>query len=253
MTTIRVAAVAVALAVSGVLAPAAGATILVGISSTKGLDIRVSTTDSRLHVATADSGTKLVVTELDNRVLTPEGSCTEALLSSGTKVICPLPLVRFVSFVSFAPQGHDRLRLTAGVGDCLCVGGSGDDTLIGADGADLMEGGAGNDVLRLGPGPARPDRRPERLRGRSAGGRAHATGRADREHDARRGQAARRAALSARAGRMPRGRPRREGRAPWSHGGALPPALRAARDGPGAVARGRAQEARPARLGRGPR
>jgi Ca2+-binding RTX toxin-like protein len=152
MTTIRVAAVAVALAVSGVLAPAAGATILVGISSTKGLDIRVSTTESRLNVATADSGTKLVVTELDNRVLTPEGACTEALLSNGTKVICPLPQVRFVSFVSFAPPGRARLRLTAGVGDCLCAGGSGDDTLIGADGADLMEGGAGNDVLEGGDG-----------------------------------------------------------------------------------------------------
>lgn len=156
MSSIRlVLLTACALAVVAASAPTAAANIDVHMSSTDGLVIQVFVVDgnaSNLSVGTVESGgvTKLRVTELDFRELTPGAPC----VFTGTarnSVTCPLPALRFVSFRGFNDT-PDRLTLHAGAGDCLCDGGPGNDVIRGADGADLLIGSAGNDVLEGGEG-----------------------------------------------------------------------------------------------------
>lgn len=129
------------------LVPAAGAAVSVQVQS-DGLAIRVVSGDSRVHVQ-VDSGNaaKLIVSEVDNHELQPQTGCqTIETVSPGTpRVRCNRPAVPAIVFTG--STGRDRLTLTPGVGDCVCVGGDGNDTLTGSDGADLMRGEAGDDVL----------------------------------------------------------------------------------------------------------
>jgi Ca2+-binding RTX toxin-like protein len=94
--------------------------------------------------------TKLRITELDFRPLTPGTTCAHTGTAQNS-VTCPLPALRFVSFRGFNDT-RDRLSLGAGVGDCLCHGGPGNDVIRGADGADLLIGGSGSDLLEGGDG-----------------------------------------------------------------------------------------------------
>jgi Ca2+-binding RTX toxin-like protein len=157
MSSIRVVLLtACALAVVAASAPTAAANIDVHMSSSEGLLIQVFVTDgneSNLSVSSVESGgaTKLQVTELDNRELTPGTTCVYA----GTArhiVTCPVPAIRFVTFRGFGSGARDQLTLHPGVGDCVCDGGSGNDAIRGSDGADLLIGGVGSDLLDGGAG-----------------------------------------------------------------------------------------------------
>ena len=156
MSSIRVVLVtACALTVVAASAPTAAANIDVHMSPSAGLVIQVFVTDgnaSNLSVSPVESGgvTKLRVTELDFRPLTPAAPCVHPGTAQNT-VTCPLPELRFVSFQGFNDT-PDRLTLQAGAGDCLCNGGPGNDIIKGADGADLLIGGTGSDQLDGGDG-----------------------------------------------------------------------------------------------------
>jgi hypothetical protein len=156
MSSIRVVLLtACALAVVAASAPTAAANIDVHMSSSEGLVIQVFVVEgdaSNLSVGTVDVGgvTKLRVTELDFRPLTPGTTCAFTGTAQNS-VTCPLPALRFVTFRGFN-ENRDRLTLHAGAGDCVCHGGPGNDFIRGADGADLLIGGSGFDVLEGGDG-----------------------------------------------------------------------------------------------------
>jgi Ca2+-binding RTX toxin-like protein len=157
MSSIRVVLLtACGLAVVAASAPTAAANIDVHMSGTEGLLIQVFVTDgneSNLSVSTVESGgtTRLQITELDNRELTPGQTC--AFVGTARNIVtCPLPAFRFVTFRGFGSGARDQLTLHPGVGDCVCDGGSGNDAIRGADGADLLIGGVGSDLLDGGEG-----------------------------------------------------------------------------------------------------